>query len=118
MDIEWIRRHCLSYPHTTEEVLWDHLVLKVAGKMFAMAALEPGDHWLSFKCAPEEYAELVELPGVVPARYLARAGWISLESEDALAPAEIRRLLGRAYELVFAKLPRKTRAALEGRRSG
>jgi predicted DNA-binding protein (MmcQ/YjbR family) len=114
MDIEWVRRYCLSFPHATEQVQWgDNLVFKVAGKIFAILALEPGAHWISFKCAPEEFADLVERPGIIPAPYLARASWVALEAEDALPPAELKRLLGQAYELVFARLSRKSRAALE-----
>ena len=116
MEIEWVRRHCLSFPNTTERVQWgDNLVFKVAGKIFAIAALEPADHWLSFKCTPEEFAELVERPGTVPAPYLARAHWVALEAADALSPEEIRRLLERSYDLVVSKLPKAKQAALPRR---
>ena len=113
MNIDWVRQCCLALPFTTEQVQWqDDLVFKVGGKMYAVLALEPADHWLSFKCAPEESAELVERPGIVPAPYLARAHWISLQTADALPRSEIKRLLGQAYDLIFAKLPKKTQAAL------
>jgi len=53
MDIEWVRRHCLSFPHATERVQWgDNLVFKVAGKIFAILALEPGGQFLCFKGTP------------------------------------------------------------------
>ncbi|MEI9976567.1 MAG: MmcQ/YjbR family DNA-binding protein [Ignavibacteriota bacterium] len=42
---------CLKLPHTTEEILWGSWVFKVGGKMYAVAALEPGKVWLSFKCS-------------------------------------------------------------------
>ncbi len=115
MDIEWVRRWCLAQPHTTESVQWgEHLVFKIGGKIYAILALEPDDHWLSFKCGPEDFAALVERQGIVPAPYLARAQWVALESEDALPPAEVRRLLRRAYEIVLGRLPKKKRAALGG----
>jgi predicted DNA-binding protein (MmcQ/YjbR family) len=114
MNIEWVRRFCLSHPHTTETVQWGNdLVFKIGGKMYAVAVLEPGDHCLSFKCAPEDFAELVERPGVAPAPYLARAHWVALERPDALPRPEIKQLLRKAYDLVFAKLPKKTQAALK-----
>ena len=113
MDIDWIRRYCLSLPHTTETVQWGNdLVFKIAGKMYAVAALEPGDHWLSFKCTPEDFASLIEREGIIPAPYLARAYWISLETEDALPPAEIKQLIRQAYDLVFARLPKKAQSTL------
>ena len=112
MEIEWLRRHCLAFPHTTETVQWDNLVFKIGGKMYAMAPLEPGTPWLSFKCSPDTFAELVERVGVIPAPYLARAQWVALETEGALSRAEIRKLLRAAYDQVLGKLPRKTQAAL------
>jgi predicted DNA-binding protein (MmcQ/YjbR family) len=113
VDIDWVRQCCLSLPNTTEQVQWrDDLVFKVGGKMFAMVPLEPRDRWLSFKCTPSEFSELVERPGIVPAPYLARAHWVSVETESALARAEIERLLREAYDSVFAKLPKMVQTRL------
>ena len=114
MAVDWVREHCLSFPHATENVQWGNdLVFKIAGKMFVVLNLEPDGNWLAFKCSPEEFAELVERPGIIPAPYLARAHWVALETKDALSRAELRRLLGQAYELIAAKLPKKRRPALE-----
>jgi len=107
---DFVRKHCLSLPGAAENIQWDHhLVFKVSSKIFAITALEPARHWLSFKCDPEEFAELVERPGIVPAPYLARARWAALESRRALARPELERLLTRSYELVVAGLPKKNR---------
>lgn len=116
MNVERVRRFCLSLPHATESVQWgDDLVFKVGGKMFAVTALEPAKVCLSFKCTPEEFAELIEAPGVIPAPYMARAHWVALETEDALPSAEVERRLRRSYELVLEKLPKKVRAAIGGK---
>lgn len=119
MDLDWLRRFCLALPHTTEQVQWeDALVFKVGGRMYAVAHLEPGPVWLSFKCSEEEFAELIERPDVIPAPYLARAHWTALTSPEALTGAEIEGLLRRAYELVFAKLPRKMQVSLRDKHAG
>ncbi|MFZ0636840.1 MAG: MmcQ/YjbR family DNA-binding protein [Candidatus Acidiferrales bacterium] len=113
MYAEWAREYCLSLAHVTEQIQWqDDLVFKVGGRMFSVVALEPGGHWLSFKCGPDDFAELVERPGLLPAPYLARAHWVALETEDALPRDEIKKLLSLAHALVFAKLPKKTQASL------
>jgi predicted DNA-binding protein (MmcQ/YjbR family) len=113
MDIDWVREFCLSLPHTTEKVQWeDDLVFKVGEKMYAVVALEPGDQWISFKCSAEEFATLVERPGIVPAPYLARAQWVALENADALSRDELRRLLTEAHSLIFTKLPKGMQARL------
>lgn len=113
MTIDWLRDFCLSLPHTTEQIQWgDNLVFKVGGKMYAVTALEPAAHWLSLKCSGEDFAELIERPGINPAPYLARAHWVAIESEDTLPRAELQQLLTRAHALVFAKLSKKTQTAL------
>jgi predicted DNA-binding protein (MmcQ/YjbR family) len=119
MDIDWIREFCLSLPHTTEKLQWkDALVFKVGEKMYTVISLEPDETWISFKCAAEEFAALVERPGIIPAPYLARAQWVALETEDALSREELRRLLAEAHGLIFAKLPKRTRARLSTARAG
>ncbi len=113
MDIDWLRRFCLSLPHTTEQIQWeDDLVFKVGGKMYAVLVLEPAPVWLSLKCGTEEFAELIERQGIIPAPYLARAHWISLTSPVVLPRTEIERLVRGSYDLVFAKLPRKKQLLL------
>jgi predicted DNA-binding protein (MmcQ/YjbR family) len=108
MKLEWIRTTCLTFLDATEQVQWgSDLVFKIEGKMFAVLALEPARVCLAFKCTPERFAELVEVPGVIPAPYLARASWVALESDDALARREIEPLLREAYEIVLAKTPKK-----------
>lgn len=113
LDVDRIRSICLAFPHATETVQWGNdLVFKVAGKMFAVAALDPGPHCLSFKTTPDQFAELTERPGIVPAPYLARAHWVSLESGRAMPAAEIARRLREAYDLTVAKLSKKSRSGL------
>jgi predicted DNA-binding protein (MmcQ/YjbR family) len=115
MDIDWVREFCLLLPHTTEKLQWgDALVFKVGDRMYAVVSLEPDETWISFKCSAEEFAALVERPGVIPAPYLARAQWVALETEDALSRDELRRLLAAAHALIFAKLPKSTQLALSG----
>ena len=113
MDIDWIRNLCLSFPQTTEQIQWgDDLVFKVAGKIHAITVLNPAKIWLCFKVSPEKFAELTERPGIIPAPYLARAKWVALETKDALPSDELALLLRESYDMVVAKLPKKTREAL------
>ena len=73
--IDWVRQFCLSLPHTTEKVRWEHnLLFCIGDKMFCVANLEPGmgPSKISFKCSPEKFAELVEIEGIIPTPYSAR----------------------------------------------
>ena len=89
------------------------MVFKIGGKMYAVVVLAPHHKVvMSFKCTPDVFAELVERPGVIPAPYSARSHWVALEREDALARAEIKRLIRASYDLVLAKLPKKKQTEL------
>ena len=113
MNVDWLREVCLAFPGVTEQIQWGNdLLFKVGGKMFAVTPLEPAPVCLSFKASPENFAELTERPNIIPAPYLARAQWVALQTRDALPAEELARLLRESYDLVFAKLPKRTRDAL------
>src|SRR5256885_5726789 len=113
MNTDWVRELCLSFPHATEQVTWGaDLTFRVANKIFAVTVLEPAPVWLSFKCSPENFSELTERAGIIPAPYLARAQWVALETKDALPANELARLLRESYDMVLAKLPRRVREDL------
>ncbi|HKP46147.1 MAG TPA: MmcQ/YjbR family DNA-binding protein [Pyrinomonadaceae bacterium] len=115
MDIESVRKFCLSLPHVDEKVQWGNdLLFRIGEKMFAVVALEPSHGAaLSFKCTPEKFAELIERDGVFPAPYVARYHWVACERFDALPERELKILLKNAYELVRDKLPSKMKRQLE-----
>jgi len=114
MDKDRIRKFCLSLPHATESVQWgDDLVFKIGGKMFAVTVLIPAPVWISFKTTLEDFAELTERPGIIPAPYSARYHWVALETPDAIPAKELLVRLRASYDLVLAKLPKKTRELLK-----
>ena len=111
--VESIRKLCLSFPHATEQVQWGYdLVFKIGGKMFAITPLEPAPVFLTLKATDESFAELTERQGIIPAPYLARAKWVALEHADAVSSQELATLLRLSYDLVRAKLPKKTQERL------
>ena len=115
MDIEAIRQYCLQFPHATENVQWGaDLCFKVDVKLFVVAAIEMMPQRLSFKCTPENFAELCERTGIIPAPYMARAQWVSLLGLNAVPDDELRDLIGESYRLVWERLPKKRRIELGG----
>src|SRR5216684_4427859 len=118
MNVDWLREVCLSFPGATEQIQWGNdLLFKVGGKMFAITPLEPASVFLSFKTSPETFVELTERVDIIPAPYLARAQWVALQTKDALPAEELARLLRESYDMVFAKLSKKTREAVSNSRS-
>ena len=114
MDSESVRAHCLSFPHATENVQWGNdLLFKIAGKMFAVMALEgPVKYIMSFKCTEEKFNELIEQEGMDPAPYMARNKWVAIERLDVLSDKELKSLLRKSYDLVAEKLPKRVREQL------
>lgn len=115
MNLDSVRAFCLAMPHATENVQWGcDLCLKIAGqRMFCVMSLEPAPVVCSFKCTPERFVELQEIEGIIPAPYMARAHWVSLQRFDVLRDAEIKELLTTSYQLNYEKLPKKLRTELE-----
>src|ERR1700722_16931749 len=113
MDASWIRDLCLSFPAVTEHVIWgSDLTFKVAGKMFAHTVLDSAAVWLFFKFFPDNFYDLTERPGIIPAPYLARAQWVALQTKDALSSAELEVLVRESYDIIVGNLPKKTRECL------
>ena len=104
MSVESIRRFCLSFPQATENLQWgDDLCFKVGGKIFALLSLSSVPQRLMFKCTPERFAELVEHEDIVPAPYVGRYKWVSLQRLDVLPWTEVKALIGQSYEMVAVK---------------
>jgi len=113
MNIDELRQFCLSLPHATEDVKWGNdLTFCVGKKMFAVTGIETAQNVVSFKCTPEKFAELVELEGIIPAHYVARYHWVTVETRDALETAELKDLIENSYKMVLEKLPKKLKNEL------
>lgn len=111
MNVEFIRKYCLSFPEATENLQWgDDLCFKIRGKIFTVMGLTVPQK-VCFKVTPERFAELVEQEGIIPAPYLARYKWVLLERLDVLPRAELEDLIQQSYEMVVAKAPKPKGAA-------
>lgn len=107
MDIETLKKICADLPGVTEDVKWeDNYCLMVGEKMFCITSLDP-PHALSIKVKDEEFAELTERPGIIPAPYLARYKWVLVEEAGSLSSKEWRHYIRQSYELVKAGLSKK-----------
>src|SRR5687768_604697 len=115
MNIEKLRKFCLAYPGATEDIKWGNdLCFSVGGKMFTVTGVDSSDSGVSLKTTPEEFAELTERQGIIPAHYVARYHWITIEDQKAVTASEWKDLIRESYQLVFDKLPAKAKKASAG----
>ena len=119
MDNERIREICMAMPHVKETLNWGHHLVywmcdrDIGGKMFAMTDVDgTGTGVLWFHCGAERFHELVERDGIIPAPYMARAFWVTVERWNVLRPSEIEEELRQAYRLIYEKLPPRTKKML------
>ncbi|MGB3336298.1 MAG: MmcQ/YjbR family DNA-binding protein [Devosia sp.] len=101
----------LTLPKATLVRQWrDDSVAKIGGKVFALLDRDPGEVWL--KVSDMAYELLTELPGIRPAPYFARAGWVAISVDSPLTADEVEAYLREAHRIVAGKLTRKVKAEL------
>ena len=107
MNIEDIRAFCKKLPGVTEDVKWGYdLCFCIGAKMFCVVPLE-GEYRITFKAGDEAFDEFSVSEGFMPAKYLARAKWVTLTDVSAIKRKELEELIKQSYELIKAKLPKK-----------
>lgn len=118
MNVDEIRKYCMSFHGATENLQWaDDLCFKIGGKIFATLALESVPQKICFKCTPESFAELIERENIHPAPYVGRYKWVMLDRPDALRAEELLDLLRQSYEMVAANAPKKRKSGSPKKRA-
>ncbi len=115
MDLEDFREHCLNKPHVTESTPFgeDVLVFKVAGKMFALAALDEIPATVNLKCDPDVALELRDrYEQVRPGYHMNKKHWNTVEIDHGISETELRKMIDHSYGLVVQSLPKAVRAKL------
>ncbi|MGA7380859.1 MAG: MmcQ/YjbR family DNA-binding protein [Terriglobales bacterium] len=110
MNIESLRKYCLSFPQATENLQWgEDLCFKVNKKIFTVVSLRAVPQGLCFKCTPDKFAELCEQEGIRPAPYVGRYKWVYLDHLNVLPDAELRDLIRQSHAMVASKAKPKSK---------
>jgi len=115
MDLAEFREYCLSKPRVTESTPFgeDVLVFKVAGKMFALAALDEIPVTVNLKCDPDWALELRDrYEQVRPGYHMNKKHWNTVEIDSGIPEEELRKMIDHSFELVVKNLPKAKRAKL------
>jgi predicted DNA-binding protein (MmcQ/YjbR family) len=112
MTIDMIREIASKLPHVTEDIKWGNdLCFCIAEKMFCVTGLESPVK-VSLKVTDEEFDELIERTGFVPAPYMARNKWVLIDASSKISKKELSHFIQQSYNLVKARLPEKLREKL------
>jgi predicted DNA-binding protein (MmcQ/YjbR family) len=115
MDATELRAWCLRQNGAFEDFPFgpEHSVFKVAGKMFALSALDRTPLEVSVKCEPELAVGLRDThPAIRPGYHLNKRHWNTLTLDGSLPDQLVRDLIEDSYALVVSALPKRTREQL------
>jgi predicted DNA-binding protein (MmcQ/YjbR family) len=115
MDAAGLRAWCLEQPGAIEDFPFgpEHSVFKVAGKMFALSALERTPLAVSVKCEPELAVALRNShPAIRPGYHLNKRHWNTITLDGTLSDQHVRDMIEDSYDLVVSALPRRVRREL------
>ncbi len=112
MKAEGLQAACLSLRGAYEDFPFgdEVSVYKVAGKMFALCALDGDPLQLSVKCEPELAIALRDThAAIVPGYHLNKRHWNTITLDGSLTDEFVRGMIEDSYELVVDSLPKSRR---------
>lgn len=115
MDVEAVKAHCAALPGATTKLFDDPmnvLIYKVGGKTFAYFKTSEPERWrFSVRVTPERFLELTSVPGMKPARFMARYHWVTIVDVRSVPPVYLRELIAWSYDHALAGLSKRVRAS-------
>ena len=114
-ELEDLRAYLVGKPHATEEYPFgpETLVLKVAGKLFALVGINEAPLRLTLKCDPIDAPFLRDTyQAIQPGYYMNKRHWNTITLDGSIPPPEIEAMIDTSYKLVVNGLTRAERARL------
>ncbi|QCX76517.1 hypothetical protein C9F11_14220 [Streptomyces sp. YIM 121038] len=111
-----LRTFCLAFNDAVEDFPFgpETSVFKVAGKLFALSALDRRPLTVNLKCDPEIAPQLrAQYPDIVPGWHMNKRHWNTVTADADLPDQLVRELIEDSYDLVVAGLPRAERLRLD-----
>lgn len=101
MDVDAVKEHCASYRGATSklyEAPSNVLVYYANGKKFAYFKTSDPERWrFSVRTTPERFLELTDMPGIKPARYMARYHWVTIVDVNSVPEDYLQELIAWSY---------------------
>jgi len=115
MDLDELCTHCTDKPGCSDGYPFGPgaLVMKVAGKIFAIVADESDPPTVSLKCDPEEAPLLrSSYEAVAPGYHLNKRHWNTITVDGTVPDHVVRGWIDDSYDLVLAGLPKRVQESL------
>ena len=114
MDVAAVKAHCSGYPGASSKLYGppsNILVYYVGGRKFAYFKTSDPERWRFSVCTtPERFLELTDVPGVKPARYMARFRWVTIVDFGAFPADYLEELIAWSYSKARSGLSKRQQA--------
>lgn len=116
MDVDAIKEHCSRYPAASSKLSGppgNVLSYSVANRQFAYFKTSEPEQWrFSIRVTPERFVELTDVPGIKPARYMARYHWVTIVDVRTVPADYLLELIAWSYTRALTSLPRRRQSAI------
>jgi predicted DNA-binding protein (MmcQ/YjbR family) len=113
-----IIEYCLKKKGATKDYPFGPapLVIKIAGKMFALIFEDKEDYFhLNLKCDPMIAENLREQHETVrPGYHMNKKHWNTITIDGSLPDTDVFEMIDHSYDLVFKNLPKSLRESISG----
>jgi predicted DNA-binding protein (MmcQ/YjbR family) len=120
MNVAQLKEFCRSFPGAKETLYGEpsnFLVYAIRGRKFAYFKTSQPEKWrFSTRVAPDRFVELTDVPGVKPARYRGRYGWITIVKVQHFPSDYLTELVAWSYERAIASSSKAGRISFHASR--
>jgi predicted DNA-binding protein (MmcQ/YjbR family) len=113
MDVADVKKHCSCYLGASSKLYGSPsnvLVYYVGGKKFAYFKTSEPEQWrFSIRTSPERFLELTDIPGIKPARYMARFHWVTIVNVSTVPAGYLLELIAWSYTKATTRTRKATR---------
>ena len=106
MDVDALKEFCSALPGASSKLFGppsNVLVYYARGRKFAYFKTSEPERWrFSIRTSAERFLELTDIPGIKPARFLARWHWVTIVDVARVQDDELRGLVSASYERATA----------------
>jgi len=107
MDVAAVKAHCSRYPGSCSKLFGppgNVLVYYASGRKFAYFKTSEPEQWrFSIRTTPQRFLELTDVPGIKPARYLAKAHWVTIVDVSAVPEDYLLELIRWSYSTAITR---------------
>ena len=120
MNTRQLQTFCARFPGATSRshpAPYNVLIYSIGGKQFAYFKLSEPEKWrFSLRATSERFLELTGVPGIKPARYMARFHWITIVDVRSVPEPYLEELVAWSYDKALASLSRLRQAQATAQR--